>query len=143
MRRKIFLMLAICVSAFVFSTTASAQQKFTVSLNGVQENPPVNSPGRGSCVLTLDTAETQITLSCTYSGLGTNATAAHIHTNGPVGVNGPVLFTLTGASGTSGTLTLAPTAVTPAQVADLRAKRWYVNIHTTQFPTARFAGKSK
>jgi hypothetical protein len=36
----------------------------------VQENPPVNSPGRGSCVLTLDTAETQITLSCTYSGLG-------------------------------------------------------------------------
>jgi hypothetical protein len=79
MRKNLFLMLLVGLSAFIFSTTASAQQKFTVSLNGVQENPPVNSPGRGSCVLTLDTAETQITLSCTYSGLGTNATAAHIH----------------------------------------------------------------
>jgi hypothetical protein len=143
MRKNLFLMLIVGLSAFIFSTTASAQQKFTVSLNGVQENPPVNSPGRGSCVLTLDTAETQITLSCTYSGLGTNATAAHIHTNGPVGVNGPVLFTLTGASGTSGTLTLAPTAVTPEQVADLRAKRWYVNIHTTQFPTGEIRGQIK
>lgn len=143
MRKNFFLMLTIGLSAFIFSTTASAQQKFTVSLNGVQENPPVNSPGGGSCVLTLDTAETQITLSCTYSGLGSNASAAHIHTNGPVGVNGPVLFNLTGASGTSGTLTLAPTAVTPAQVADLRAKRWYVNIHTTNFLDGEIRGQIK
>ena len=143
MRKNLFLMLIIGLSAFIFSTTASAQQKFTVSLIGVQENPPVNSPGRGSCVLTLDTAETQITLSCTYSGLGSNASAAHIYTNGPVGVNGPVLFNLTGASGTSGTLTLAPTAVTPAQVADLRAKRWYVNIHTTNFPGGEIRGQIK
>jgi hypothetical protein len=143
MRKNLFLMLTIGLSAFIFSTTASAQQKFTVSLNGVQENPAVNSPGKGSCVLTLDTAETQITLSCTYSGLGANASAAHIHTDGPVGVNGPVLFNLTGASGTSGTLTLAPTAVTPAQVADLRAKRWYVNIHTTNFPDGEIRGQIK
>jgi hypothetical protein len=143
MRKNLFLMLTIGLSVFIFSTTASAQQKFTVSLNGVQENPSVNSPGRGSCVLTLDTAETQITLSCTYSGLGSNASAAHIHTNGPVGVNGPILFNLTGASSTSGTLTLAPTAVTPAQVADLRAKRWYVNIHTTNFPDGEIRGQIK
>jgi hypothetical protein len=143
MRKNLFLMLTIGLSAFIFSTTASAQQKFTVSLNGVQENPPVNSPGRGRCVLTLDTAETQITLSCTYDGLGSNASAAHIHTNGPVGVNGPILFNLTGASGTSGTLTLAPTAVTPAQVADLRAKRWYVDIHTTNFPDGEIRGQIK
>ncbi|MDQ4121528.1 MAG: CHRD domain-containing protein [Acidobacteriota bacterium] len=143
MRNNLFLMLTIGLSAFIFSTTASAQQKFTVSLNGVQENPPVNSPGRGSCVLTLNTAETQITLNCTYSGLGSNASAAHIHTDGPAGVNGPVLFNLTGASGTSGTLNLAPTSVTPAQVADLRAKRWYVNIHTTNFPGGEIRGQIK
>ncbi len=142
-RKNLFLMLAIGLSAFIFSTTVSAQQKFTAGLNGVQENPSVNSPGKGSCVLTLDTAETQITLSCTYSGLGSNASAAHIHTDGPVGVNGPVLFNLTGASGTSGTLTLASTAVTPAQVADLRAKRWYVNIHTANFPGGEIRGQIK
>jgi hypothetical protein len=143
MRKNLFVVLTIGLSAFIFSTTASAQQKFTVSLIGVQENPPVHSPGRGSCVLTLDTAETEITLGCAYSGLGSNASAAHIHTNGPVGANGPVLFNLTGASGTSGTLTLAPTAVTPAQVADLRAKRWYVNIHTTNFPDGEVRGQIK
>lgn len=143
MRKNLFLMLTIGLSAFIFSTAASAQQKFTVNLNVLQENPPVNSPGRGSCVLTLDTAETQITLSCTYAGLGSNASAAHIYTNGPVGVNGQVLFNLTGASGTSGTLNLAPTAVTPAQVADLRAKRWYVNIHTTNFPGGEIRGQIK
>src|SRR4028119_576321 len=106
MRKNLFLMLIVGLSAFIFSTTASAQQKFTVSLNGVQENPPVNSPGRGRCVLTLDTAETQITLSCTYSGLGSSASPAPLYTNGPVGVNGAVLFNRTGASGASGTLTL-------------------------------------
>jgi hypothetical protein len=143
MLKNLFLMLIVGLSAFIFSTTASAQQKFTASFNGVQENPAVNSLGRGSCVLTLNTAETQITLSCTYSGLGSNASAAQIHTNGPVGVNGPVLFNLTGASGTSGTLTLAPTAVTPAQVADLRAKRWYVNIQTTNFPSGEIRGQIK
>lgn len=143
MRKHLFLMLTVGLSAFIFSTTASAQQKFTVSLNGAQENPPVNSPGKGSCVLTLNKAETQITLSCTYSGLGSNASAAHIHTDGPVGVNGPVLFILTGASGTSGTLNLAPTAVTPAQVADLRAKRWYVNIHTANFSDGEIRGQIK
>ncbi len=143
MRRKFFLMLAISLSAIVFSTTALAQQKFTASLNGVQENPPVNSAGRGSCVLTLNTAETQITLSCTYTGLTSNASAAHIHNIGPVGVNGPVLFPLTGASGTSGTLTLAATTVTPAQVAELRMKRLYVNIHTTAFPGGEIRGQIK
>jgi len=143
MRRKFFMMLAISLSAFVFSTTALAQQKFSVSLNGTQENPPVPSAGRGSCVLTLNTAETQITLSCAYTGLGAPATAAHIHDNGPVGVNGPVRFGLGAVSGTSGTLTLTPTTVTPAQVADLRAKRWYVNIQTSTFPGGEIRGQVK
>jgi hypothetical protein len=143
MRRKIFLMLAICVSAFVFSTTALAQQKFTASLNGPQEVPPVNSPGRGSCVITLNTAETQFTVSCTYSGLTTNVVGGHIHDNGPVGVNGPVRFNFNLTGGTSGTVGPLTFAVTPAQVADLRAHRWYANIHTTQFTGGEIRGQVK
>jgi hypothetical protein len=147
MRRKIFLMLAICVSAFVFSTAALAQQKFTASLNGPQEVPPINSPGRGSCVITLNTTETQFTVTCTYSGLTTNVVGAHIHDAGPVGVSGPVRFNFnyTGTtSGTIGPLTFPATGqLTPAQVADLRAKRWYVNIHTTQFTGGEIRGQVK
>jgi hypothetical protein len=142
MRRKIFLMLAICLSAFVFSTTASAQQKFTAALNGVQENPPVNTPGRGSCVLTLAAGEASISMTCTFSGMSANTTAAHIHT-GVVGVNGPVLLSLTGVGGTSGTLTLPTTTVSLAQVAALRSKGWYVNVHTSTNPGGEIRGQLK
>ena len=144
MRRKIFPMLAICLSAFIFSTTASAQQKFSVSLNGAQEAPnPVATSGKGTCVVTLNTAETQITISCSWSNLSSNVTAGHIHDAGPVGVAGPVRFNFNlsgGTSGSFGPLTFSPT---PAQVADLRAKRWYVNIHTTNFAGGEIRGQVK
>ncbi len=145
MRRKIFpVTLAICLSALVFTTTALAQQKFNISLTGAQEAPsPVASPGKGTCSLTLNTAETQITISCSWSGLTSNVVAGHIHDAGPVGVSGPVRFNfnLTGStSGSFGPLTFNPT---PAQIADLRAKRWYVNIHTQNFGSGEIRGQVK
>lgn len=136
-------MLAICLSAFVFSTTTLAQQKFSVSVNGIQEVPIRGSAGRGSCLVTLNAAETQFTVSCSYSGLGSNVVAGHIHDAGPVGVNGPVRFNLNLPGGTSGTVGPLTFNVTPAQVADLRAKRWYVNIHTATFPGGEIRGQVK
>ncbi|MCA1624975.1 MAG: CHRD domain-containing protein [Acidobacteria bacterium] len=143
MRRKFFLLSAILLSVMMFSVTILAQQNFTVSLIGAQEVPPVNTSGRGTCMVTLNTAETLITISCTYSGLTSPANAAHIHNNGPVGVNGPVRFPLNPVSGTSGTIGPLPIPVTPADVADLRAKRLYVNIHTPNFPGGEIRGQIK
>ncbi len=143
MRRKIFLMLAICVSAFVFSNTTLAQQKFNVGVNAVQEVPVRPSNGRGSCVVTLNTAETQFTVSCTYSGTTSNVVAAHIHTMGPVGVNSAVRFNFNFTGGTSGTIGPLTFNVTPAEVADLRAHGWYVNIHTVNFPGGEIRGQVK
>ncbi len=146
MQRKLFLILAICVSAFVFSANASAQQRFVASVTGPQEVPPVNSAGKAVCQFVLNATETQISYGCTYSGLSSSATAAHIHDNGPVGVNGPIRFNLGPVSGTSGMiigfeeLTID---VTPSQVADLRAKRWYVNIQTVNFPGGEIRGQVK
>ncbi len=105
MRRKIFLMLTIVLSAFIFSTTALAQQKFNVSIDPLQEVPMrPSSAGRGSCVVTLNTAETQFTVSCSYSGTTSNVVGGHIHDNGPVGVNSPVRFNFNLTGGTSGTV---------------------------------------
>lgn len=136
-------MLAICLSAFVFSTAALAQQKFTASLTGAQENPANASTGSGSCVITLNTAETQITVSCSYAGVSSNVAASHIHDAGPVGVNGPVRFNFNFTGGTTGAFGPLTFAVTPAQVADLRAKRWYVNVHTVNIPGGEIRGQVK
>jgi hypothetical protein len=135
-------MLTILASAFVFSTTALAQQKFSVSLNSKQEVPQNSSTGKGSCVITLNAAETQITVNCSYSGLTSNAVASHIHGNAAPGVNAGVKFNLTNTGGTSGTITNTIT-VTPADVTAMRAKLFYVNIHTTNFSGGEIRGQVK
>ncbi len=143
MRTKIFLTLAICLSAIVFSNTAAAQQKFTVSITAAQEVPVRASTGTGRCVITLNAAETQFTVVGTYTGTTSNVVAGHIHDAGPVGVNGPVRFSFNLTGGTSGTIGPLTFDVTPAQVADLRANRWYVNIHTANFTGGEIRGQVK
>ncbi len=143
MQRKMFLLLTVSVSLMIFSATALAQQKFVGHLNGIQEVPANNSTGNGVCNVTLNSAETQFTVNATFTGLSSPATAGHIHDMAPVGVNGNVRFnfgTVTGTSGTIGPLTFN---VTPAQVADLRAKGWYCNIHNMNFPGGEIRGQVK
>ena len=143
MQRKMFLLLTVSVSLIIFSATALAQQKFVGHLNGIQEVPANNSTGNGVCNVTLNLTETQFTVNCTYSGLGSAVIMAHIHDAGPVGVNGPVRFNFNFTGGTSGTIGPLTFNVTPAQVADLRAKRWYVNISSIQFQGGEIRGQVK
>ena len=143
MRKKFISVLTILVSALLFSAAVSAQQKFTASLIGLQENPANSSTGRGNCTITLNTSETQFTIECSYSGVSSSVVAGHVHDNGPVGVNGPVRFNFNLTGGTSGTVGPLSFAVTPAQVADLRAKKWYANIHTSNFAGGEIRGQIK
>jgi hypothetical protein len=138
-----FFMLTISLLALIFSTAALAQQRYVAHLNGNQEVPANNSTGRGVCDIVLNLAETQITVTCNYNSLTSPANAGHIHDNGPVGVIGPVRFNFGTVSGTSGTIGPLNFAVTAAQVADLRAKRWYCNIHSTAFPNGEIRGQVK
>jgi hypothetical protein len=125
------------------SVAASAQQVFMAALTGNQENPPNASAARGSCKIVLNAAETQYTVSCTYSGLSSPLTAAHTHT-GAVGVNGPVIHNYAPPTGsTSGSFNAGPFAVTPAQVADMRAHRLYSNLHSTNLPGGEIRGQIK
>ncbi|HLM59551.1 MAG TPA: CHRD domain-containing protein [Pyrinomonadaceae bacterium] len=143
MQRKFFLTLTIILSAMIFSITAAAQQKFTVALHGRQEVPANNSPGSGNCMVTLSTTETQITVECSYRNLTSNVVGAHIHDNGPVGVNGPIRFNLNHTGATTGTIGPVTFNTTPAQIADLRSNKWYVNIHTSNFPNGEIRGQVK
>jgi len=123
--------------------TATAQQRFVAALGGNQEVPANASTAKGTCAIVLNAAQTQITVNCTFSGLGSNANAAHIHA-GAVGVAAPVLFGFSGVpAATSGTIPTQTITVTPAQVASMRAHLHYVNIHTTPFPGGEIRGQIK
>jgi hypothetical protein len=143
MQRKFFLTLAIILSAMMFSITAAAQQKFSVFLSGRQEVPANNSPGSGTCFVTLNATETQISVECRFRNLSSNVTGAHIHDNAPVGVIGPIRFDFSFTGGTTGTIGPLTFSTTSAQVADMRSNKWYINIHTANFPNGEIRGQVK
>lgn len=133
------------VGALVFGTlSVSAQQVFLASLSGAQEVPANASTAKGTCKIVLNAAETQVTVSCTYSGLSSNLTAGHTHGAAAVGANAGVLFNYAPPTGsTSGSFNAGPFNVTAQNVADMRAHRHYSNLHTTGFPGGEIRGQIK
>jgi hypothetical protein len=145
MQQKVFSILLAFAAVALLGGTASAQQKFTVNLNTIQEVPPTNTNGRGRCMVTLNLAQTQITeVSCQYDGLSSGVISGHIHGPAAPGANAGVLFDLTPPTGvTSGTFTRGPFTLTADQLTLLRTKRLYVNIHTSNFQGGEIRGQIK
>ena len=116
-----FLSGAIAMSVLIGS--AQAQTAFRADLNGAQEVPPVNTDAGGYGFATLNANDTVTYEVRTWI---VAATVAHIH-DGPVGVSGPILFTLSGGPSVwSGTTP----ALTAAQKAKLLASGLYFNVHS-------------
>lgn len=124
-----------------FSLAANAATYFTGNLSSAQEVPPNPSTATGFGRVTLNDAETQITATFYWSGLTGNATVGHIHGAAGPGANAPVIFNMAPAAATSGSVVGLTFAVTPAQVADLKAGRWYFNIHTAANPGGEIRGQ--
>jgi CHRD domain len=100
---------------------------FKATLSGATEVPPNAGTGAGAATATLDTATGKLIWDVSYSGLTGPAKAAHIHGPAGPGQNAGVVVPLKGnlASPIRGS-----TALTAAQMADLEAGKYYVNIHT-------------
>lgn len=126
-------------------------QNFVANMDGAQDGG-MGRQGTGLVNLTL--SGNVLTLSGTYSGLTTASTLGHIHGPAAPGVGAGVLYDLVGpgimsvgaTSGTySGSLTLTPTVgpytTVAAQIADLDAGRWYLNIHDSTFPGGEIRGQ--
>lgn len=147
-RALVFFAAAAGLTAACESST-EAKLVYTASMTGGQETPAVTTTATGSFSATLDQSTNIMTYTLSFTGLGTNATLAHIHGPAAVGV-GPAgvlvnfdeaasarTITLGAISGTgSGTINLAPSAVITATVdGDSLRKLFdlgllYVNIHS-------------
>ena len=108
------------------------------SLTGAQEVPAVATGGSGTVETTFDKSTNVLTWSVAYSGLSGPVTAGHVHGPAAAGANAGVLIPFTGdlSSPIKGKATL-----TAAQVADLTAGRYYVNLHTAKNPGGEIRGQ--
>ncbi|MDP9483431.1 MAG: CHRD domain-containing protein [Chloroflexota bacterium] len=158
-RLSIIAIAALMVAALAAPTVLSADnsRKFNASLNGYLEVPSISTAGRGTFTATVKGST--ISYRLRYSGLGSEAVAAHIHFARP-DVNGGVVAFLCGggdkpvcppAGGTVSGVIDAPDVIGPedkgilkGEIAELiramRAGATYVNVHTHTYPSGEIRG---
>ena len=132
MLQKFLLLIASISILAVAAVTVTADTTFSGKLSGARAVPPNGSTAVGIATVILNDAETRITISLDFSGLGSNQTAAHIHGPAGPGAHAPILFNLGSQGSTSGTFVNLSAAVTPRQVAQLKAGKWYFDVHSTR-----------
>jgi hypothetical protein len=124
MRRAGWVSLSLIAVFLVWGTAHAEQITFKADL---APGAGIASSGKGMTTASLDTTTKTLTWTVDYSGLSGPATAAHIHGPADPGANAGIVVPFTGnlASPIKGSATL-----TDAQIAQLEAGKWYVNIHT-------------
>ena len=132
MLKKLTVFVALMTIVGTMAISARADTVFSGKFSGTQALPPNASKAVGSATVVLNDTETRITISLDFSGLGSNQTAAHIHGPARSGGIAPILFNLGSQGTTSGTLESLSAAVSPRQVAQLKAGLWYFDIHSTK-----------
>lgn len=115
------------------------RMEFKADLSGANEVPPNASAGRGELEASYNPSNRELDWRLRFSALSGLVTAAHFHGPAGSGVNAPVAVPLN--STFVGTWQRSEVTLNEAQAADLLAGRWYVNIHTVQFPNGEIRGQ--
>jgi len=140
-KRTLIPFAASLLAAGSLAASASAGARtFNVTLDGLQEVPPVVTSGIGSCVVSLDDVTGDVKVSGTYSNLSSDAISAHIHGAAPPGQNAGVIVSLMVSGGKSGTITGSGT-LTAQQLADMLAGLTYLNCHSVMHSTGEIRGQ--
>lgn len=115
--------------------TAPTDTIFVFHLSGDQEVPAVVTPERGGCMGRFDSAASALTLVCTHDV--NLPTLMHVH-RAAAGANGDVVFDM----GEPESPVIATwSGMTPANVADLLAGNFYINVHSSGRPGGAVRGQ--
>ena len=153
-----FLAIAAVMTNLLAAPIGNSQtERFSASLAGGNEVPPINSAGTADFEMTI---QDPITFSLTFSGLSSPLSVSHLHF-APSKVAGGVMIFLCGGgnqpacpAATSGTITGTITAanvtgpggqgITPGDLDSalgaVRSGLSYANMHTTMFPGGEIRG---
>ncbi|MEO6393217.1 MAG: CHRD domain-containing protein [Pyrinomonadaceae bacterium] len=114
---------------------------FSARLNGAQVVPAVQTPGIGFGHIVLNSTGTQIQVFLGVFNLSSAQTGSSISGPALPGENGPVIFDLgINPTANTGSIPGRTFTVTAAQIADLRAGKWYFNVRTTGNPAGEIRG---
>jgi CHRD domain len=154
-----WIILALTASVLVAPATHSQTERFSASLSGANEVPPINTAGTGNFDMTIQSG--MITFSLNFSDLSSNLTVAHLHF-APSKVAGGVMIFLCGGGGqpacpaaTSGSITGTVTAANvtgpsgqgiaagdlDSALQAVREDLAYANMHTTIFTGGEIRGQ--
>jgi CHRD domain len=142
MKTRTFLSLGVVAVALGLSACGTVQPSTSTALkaklSGANEVPANASAGSGMLDASLDKQTNVLTWTVTYAGLTGPVKAGHFHGPAAAGANAGVALGFSGSveSPIKGSATL-----TPAQVADLMAGKWYVNLHTAANPGGEVRGQ--
>jgi len=155
---RFFALGAVMVNLIAAQMVTSQTERFSASLAGGNEVPPINSAGTGAFEMTI--RPDAINFSLSFAGLSSPLTVSHLHF-APTKVAGGVMIFLCGGgnqpacpAATSGTITGTITAanvtgpggqgITPGDLdsalAAVRGELSYANMHTTMFPGGEIRG---
>jgi hypothetical protein len=142
---------------WLVSPGQSETVQFKADLGGAVQVPSNQTTATGTVTATYDSTTKRLSWKGSYSGLSGPPTAAHIHGPAPAGTNARLVLWISDNIGQcsqgacksthdstahtlpdpfEGTATL-----TEAQVADLIAGLYYVNIHTDAYPSGEIRGQ--
>jgi hypothetical protein len=129
--------LGLCACSLA-QTKSSSTTTMTARLSGASEVPPTPATGSGTLQATLDKSSRVLTWVLTVSDLSGPPTAAHFHGPAAAGENAGVAVPIQVGvkSPDNGAVTLSS-----AQVDDLMAGKWYVNVHTAANPNGEIRGQ--
>jgi hypothetical protein len=114
-------------AAFALASASAMAADVKVHLVGAEETPPVTTSASGSGTISVGADQS---VSGSVKTTGMEGMAAHIHT-GAVGQAGPVIITLT--KGADGMWSVpAGSKLTDEQMADFKAGKLYVNVHSAE-----------
>jgi hypothetical protein len=134
--QNVFAVAGVATALMAATPLAHAEMmKFTTELKGAAEVPPTDTAATGSAEVSVDTDAKKVTWTVKVDGLTGDATAAHIH--GPASATekaGPVIDMSASIMQGSGD-------ITEAQMADLKAGKYYLNVHTAKFPDGEVRGQ--
>jgi hypothetical protein len=131
--------LCVCSVLLCAASSQAAIWKFDVFLDGLQESPPVATPGTGTALALLDDSTGMMNITGTFSDLIGTSNNAHLHGYAPVGdPPAGVIFGLTFDFGvTSGNFS-GSGSVDVAQALDGLS---YINVHSTFRPGGEIRGQ--
>lgn len=116
-----------------------------VVLNGATEVPAVATNGSGTATLSYDPATRVITyqINWTLGNVQSTTTDMHFHgaDNGSATISSPVVIPIVGfTTNYTGSLSGSTRMLTDIEVGQLLAAKWYLNIHSSAFPTGEIRG---